>query len=117
MYHKPAYHIESSLALRSQFIDHEGRTSEVSKMCPSTEPRTFSSLFTGAAEMNEAVTLVGWIAIRHAGVEDSLDYLLWQLDAFKKAARPSHQDLPSDDLQAKLRELRQKRSGVLLKFG
>jgi hypothetical protein len=35
-----------------------------------------------------------------------LDYLVWQLEAFKRAGRRSHRNLSSEDLQRKLRELR-----------
>jgi hypothetical protein len=69
-------------------------------------PRSLLSAFKGTQEIEKAVTVIGWIAINHARVEDSLDYLVWQLDAFEMAGRRSHRALSADELQARLRKLR-----------
>jgi hypothetical protein len=79
---------------------------------PPLPPR---QIFAGTAEIERAVTVVGWVAITHARVEEALDYLLWQLEAFDRAGRRSHKRLPPHELQNMLRALRQEVSGGLIK--
>jgi ribosomal protein L18E len=53
---------------------------------------SFADIFVGTKEVKEAYTLIGWIAVNHARMEQHLDYLQWQLDVFQFAGRPAHRN-------------------------
>jgi hypothetical protein len=64
------------------------------------------SIFAGTKEIEKAVTIIGWIAIQHAAIDDALKYLLWQLKAFDVAGRESRKDKMPAETPALLRKLR-----------
>jgi hypothetical protein len=69
-------------------------------------PRSFSSLFVGSDELEKAATVIGWIAINYTAVEDGLNYLIWQLEAYKTAQTRRHKQRQPHEQQEALRNLR-----------
>jgi len=82
---------------------------------PPIQRRHLVDIFKGTAEIKEAMTVVGWIAINHARVEAALDYLLWQLRCFELSSRKAHQNKSEIELQALFRADKPKRSIVSTK--
>lgn len=64
------------------------------------------NIFVGTKEIERAVTIVGWVAIHHAAIDDALKYLLWQLQSFHVAGRGSREGETPAETQAVLRKIR-----------
>jgi hypothetical protein len=75
---------------------------------------SFSDLFEGAAQLKEAFAIVGHVAINHAGVEDALNYLLWQLRAYEFSTRNKQKSRARADIQDDLRQMRQEAKKQLI---
>lgn len=70
------------------------------------ERRSFTDIFTGTKELQEVYTIIGWIAVNHATLEQNLDYFLWQLEVFEFAGRQAHCKKSESDIRALAKQLR-----------
>lgn len=71
------------------------------------EQRSFVDLFAGTKELKEAFTVIGWIAVNYAQLEQRLDYLIWQLKVFECAQRDGYRDKGDEEIRALAKRLRQ----------
>jgi hypothetical protein len=92
--------------------DQKQRTQPVE--AASQSRRSFADRFKGTAEIQEALKIIGQIAINHAGVENSLNYLLWQLRAYEYSTRNKQAKRPLNDVQYDLRQMRREAKKQLI---
>jgi hypothetical protein len=73
-------------------------------------PRSFADIFVGTKEVKKVYTLIGWIAVNHARLEQHLDYLQWQLDVFEVAGRRASRDKTDEEIRNLSRTLTESKS-------
>jgi hypothetical protein len=94
-------------------------SSRMTNQRPSTQQSgrpqgSFADLFEGTAELKEAFEVIGHVAINHAGVEDALNYLLWQLRAYEFSTRNKQKSRERADIQDDLRQMRREAKKQLI---